>query len=136
MEMKQVNEQVVKEFRENGGKVSMFDYPLIILHTIGRKTGNVHLVPLGLSPADDGEIYLYGTFVGSKTDPVWAHNLRANPQITVELAEETYAANIVELSGEPAQARLDAMCEFSDVFAGYVENAAPRVIPVFRVDRV
>ena len=135
MEMKAFNEQVVEEFRANGGKVSMFDYPLIILHTIGRSSGNVHLVPLGLSPADDGEIYLYGTFAGSQTDPAWVLNLRANPDIDVELADETYPARIIELSGEPAQARLDAMKTFSEQFADYVTSAAPREIPVFRVDR-
>ena len=135
MEMKDFNAQVVEEFRANGGKVSMFDYPLIILHTKGRKTGDVHLVPLGLSPSDDGEIYLYGTFVGSKTDPAWVLNLRANPDIDVELADETYAANLEELSGAPAESRLEAMCAFSDQFAEYVTKAAPRIIPVFKVNR-
>jgi deazaflavin-dependent oxidoreductase (nitroreductase family) len=135
MEMKSINEQVITEFRANGGKVSMFDYPLIILHTIGRKSGDVHLVPLGLSPSDDGEIYLYGTFVGSQTDPAWVLNLRAIPDIDVELAEETYAAHVEEIHGELAEARLKAMARFSDVFADYIEKAAPRIIPVFRVNR-
>jgi len=136
MQMKEINQKVVEEFRANGGKVSMFDYSLIILHTIGRKSGDTHLVPLGLSPSDDGETYLYGTFVGSKTDPVWALNLRANPDITVELADETYAARIEELPGKPAEARLQAMSEFSDQFAEYITKAAPRTIPVFKVNRL
>ena len=135
MEMKAINEKVVEEFRANGGKVSMFDYPLIILHTIGRTSGNTHLVPLGLSPSEDGEIYLYGTFVGSKTDPAWPLNLRANPDIDVELATETYAARIEELHGEEAAERLKVMAEFSDVFAGYITSAAPRKIPAFKVNR-
>ena len=134
--MKEFNQKVVEEFRANGGKVAMFDYPLIILHTIGRKTGNTHLVPLGLSPSDDDEIYLYGTFAGSKTDPVWVHNLRATPEIDVELASETYAARIVELHGEDADRRLRAMADWSEQFAEYVASAAPRDIPVFKVDRL
>ncbi len=136
MEMREINEKVVEEFRANGGKVSMFDYPLIILHTRGRNTGNTHLVPLGLSPSDDNEIYLYGTFVGSKTDPIWALNLRATPEITVELAEETYAAHIEEMFGKAAEARLQAMSEFSDQFAEYITKAAPRKIPVFKGHRL
>ena len=136
MDMKAVNEKVVEEFRANGGKVSMFDYPLIILHTIGRNTGDTHLVPLGLSPSDDNAIYLYGTFVGSKTDPIWALNLRATPEITVELAEETYAAHVEEIFGDAAEARLQAMSEFSDQFAEYITKAAPRKLPVFRVNRL
>jgi deazaflavin-dependent oxidoreductase (nitroreductase family) len=136
MQMKEINQKVVEEFRANGGKVSMFDYPLIILHTIGRNSGDTHLVPLGLSPSDDDEIYLYGTFVGSKTDPVWAHNLRATANIDVELADETYVARVEEIHGEAAENRLAAMAEFSGQFADYITSAAPRIIPVFKVSRL
>ncbi len=134
-DMKAFNAKIVEEFRANGGKVSAFDYPLIILHTIGRKSGATHLVPLGLAPSDDNEIYLYGTFAGSKTDPSWVLNLRANPDITVELAEESYPARIEELQGDAAETRLQAMASWSEQFAEYLTSAAPRKIPVFQVHR-
>jgi len=136
MEMKSVNEKVVEEFRANGGKVSMFDYPLVILHTIGRKTGDTHLVPLGLIYNEHDEIMLYGTFVGSKTDPIWAHNLRANPEINVEIAAETFAARIEELSLEEAEIEANKMAAKFDQFGEYIKSAAPRPIPVFKVQRV
>jgi deazaflavin-dependent oxidoreductase (nitroreductase family) len=136
MEMKSINGQVVEEFRANGGKVSMFDYPLVILHTIGRNTGDTHLVPLGLITNDDDEIMLYGTFVGSKTDPIWAHNLRANPEITVETATETFPARIEELSLEDAKVEANIMAGKFDQFAEYITLADPRPIPVFKVHRL
>ena len=136
MEMKSFNQKVVEEFRANGGKTAMFDYPLVILHTIGRKTGDTHHVPLGLITNDDDQIMLYGTFAGSKTDPVWAHNLRATPEINVEIAAETFAARIEELSLEEAKIEADKMAENFDQFADYIASAAPRPIPVFKVHRV
>jgi|TARA_B100000315_G_scaffold259208_1_gene314219 hypothetical protein len=50
MEMKAFNQQVIEEFRANSGKVAMFaDYPMVMLHTIGAKSGKTHLVPLVLT---------------------------------------------------------------------------------------
>jgi hypothetical protein len=39
--------QVIAEFRANGGKVAQFgDAPLVILHTIGAKSGGLREIPL------------------------------------------------------------------------------------------
>ena len=43
------NEKIIEEFRANEGKVAMFaGMPMILLHTIGRKSGNTLQVPLSL----------------------------------------------------------------------------------------
>ena len=45
--MKSFNAKIIEEFRANDGKVAMFaDYPMVILHTIGAKSGNPLDVPL------------------------------------------------------------------------------------------
>ena len=49
-DMQNFNEKIIKEFRANNGQVAMFaDYPMIILHTIGRNSGKTFLVPLVLT---------------------------------------------------------------------------------------
>ena len=41
------NAQVIAEFRANGGKVAQFgDAPLVILNTIGAKSGQLREIPL------------------------------------------------------------------------------------------
>ena len=91
------NAAVIEEFRANGGKVAAFgDLPVIVLHTIGAKTGLVRLTPL--IPVFDGDdMYVFGTAEGARTDPAWVGNLRAHPQITVESAAATFVADVVEL---------------------------------------
>lgn len=135
--MKSFNAKIIEEFRANNGKVSMFaDYPMVILHTIGAKSGNEHLVPLVLTIRDDGDWILFASFAGSPKNPPWVYNLRAHPEIDVEYGTETFKANMVELDVAAARAVVSAQAEVSEQFSGYVTSAAPRQIPVFRVERV
>ena len=136
MEMKSFNEQIIEEFRANEGKVAMFaGYPMVILHTIGAKSGKLLLVPLVLTIEDNGDMTLFASFAGSQKNPAWVYNLRANPQIDIELGTETFKGNVVELSEADAKERVQQMAETTEVFADYVKKAAPRNIPVFRIER-
>lgn len=135
-DMKSFNEKIIEEFRANNGKVAMFaDFPMVILHTLGAKTGKSLLVPLVLTVKEDGEWLLFASFAGSTKNPAWVYNLRANPEIDIEYGDETFKTSIVELSPEEAKQKVDFQAGVSDVFAGYVTSAAPRNIPVFRIER-
>lgn len=136
MDIKNFNQQIIEEFRANGGKVAMFaDYPMVVLHTIGAKSGSTYLVPL-VSIINDDEMLLFASFAGAKTHPSWVFNLRANPDITVEFGTEQFSARLIELSDEDAKNKVQIQAGISDQFSKYIESAAPRNIPVFRVDRV
>ena len=135
MDWRALNPGVIEEFRANGGRVARFgDLPLVILHTIGQRTGQVRLVPLILVP-DDGELLIYGTAAGAPTHPTWVHSLRARPRITVEIGEERFEADVVELEEEQRRAKVDAMAASVAQFAEYARSAAPREIPVFAIRR-
>ena len=137
MEMKSFNEKIIEEFRTNGGKVAMFaDHPMVILHTIGAKSGNRLLVPLVVTIKENGDLILFASFAGSPKNPAWVHNLRANPEIEIEMGRETFKATVVELNDADAAAMVSTQAEVSQQFAQYVTSAAPRQIPVFRVDRI
>lgn len=133
--MKAFNEQIIAEFRENEGRVKMFDgLPMVILHTIGAKSGRTQLIPLVLTIRDD-EMLLFASFAGSPKNPAWVYNLRAHPVIDVELGAETFAARIEEMAPQEARDYVNRQAGVSAQFAEYVEKAAPRQIPVFRIHR-
>lgn len=137
MDMQAFNEKIIAEFRANDGKVAMFaGYPMVILHTIGGQTGRTHLVPLVLTINGEGEMLLFASFAGAKKHPTWVFNLRANPEITVEYGTEKFAARIEELAAAEAEEKVRIQAGESEQFAGYVESAAPRRIPVFRIHRL
>jgi deazaflavin-dependent oxidoreductase (nitroreductase family) len=133
--MSDFNQQVIEEFRANGGKVAMFgDAPVVILHTIGAKSGAERLVPL-TSLVEGDDMYVFASYAGAPKNPDWYHNLKAHPEITVEYRTETFDATVTELPDAEGQAKLAAQAALIPQFGEYVEQAAPRLIPAFRIER-
>ena len=130
------NAAIIDEFRDNGGRVSRFGgLPVIILHTIGSRTGEVRLTPL--IPVFDGDdMFVFATAAGSSTDPAWCANLRAHPRITVETAEGRHLAEVIELPAARAKAMIDERVPTTPQLAEYVERAATRRIPVFAIEPI
>jgi deazaflavin-dependent oxidoreductase (nitroreductase family) len=129
------NTQVIEEFRANGGRVGQFgDVPLVILHTIGAKSGELREIPLVIKN-HHGQAIVFASAGGSPKHPDWYYNLLANPVITVETGTETYAATLTELPADEAAAALAAQAEVMPQFGDYIGSAAPRIIPAFSIVR-
>jgi len=129
------NAQIISEFRANGGKVAQFgDAPLVILHTIGAKSGQVREIPL-VALVDGDDLFVFASKAGAPTHPDWYHNLKAHPEITVEYGTESFAAHVTELPEDEGQARLRQQAALMPQFGEYVTSAAPRIIPAFRIER-
>lgn len=134
--MSDFNQQIIDEFRANGGKVAMFgDAPLVILHTIGAKSGAVREIPLVALVEGDAQ-YVFASKGGAPTNPDWYFNLLATPEIDVEAPGEIYRARLVEMPVDDGQAALHRQAALMPQFGEYITNAAPRVIPVFAIERV
>jgi len=134
--MSDFNQQIIDEFRANAGKVAMFgDVPLVILHTIGAKSGAVREIPLVALVEGDAQ-FVFASKGGAPSHPDWYHNLLATPEIDVEAATETNRGRLVELPVDEGQAALRRQAALMPQFGDYITNAAPRVIPVFAIERV
>ena len=80
------NQNIIDEFRENGGKVGgMFEgAPLLLLHHLGARTRIERITPLMYQPLDGA----YGVFAskgGAHSNPDWYHNVVAYPDIKIEV---------------------------------------------------
>jgi len=129
------NAQIIAEFRANGGKAAQFgDAPLVILHTIGAKSGQLRETPL-VALVDGDDMTVFASKAGAPDNPDWYYNLKAQPTITVEYGTETFEADVVELPEAEGQARLRAQAELMPQFGEYITSAAPRVIPAFSISR-
>ncbi len=69
------NDAVLKQFHENGGTVERFGRGLVVMHTLGAKSGERRVTPVMGIPDGDGWI-VAATYAGQPVDPAWAHNLR------------------------------------------------------------
>ncbi len=131
------NQKVIDEFRSNAGVMpegSQFHgNPTLLMTMTGARTGRTLTTPLTYT-ADGNDFIVMASAGGSPTLPAWAHNLRANPAITLEVLDETFPALAVETVDGERQAAFELMVANLPRFGGYQE-AVERVIPLFRLQR-
>ena len=134
-ELRSFNQQVIDEFRANKGVVGgpMAGMPLLLLGTRGARSGEPRTNPLAYLEAD-GDLVIIASFAGGEKHPPWYHNLLADPQVTVEVGEETYTATATDVA-EPERTELYRKVEAAmPVFTEY-QSKTDRVIPVIRLRR-
>ncbi|MBV8763768.1 MAG: nitroreductase family deazaflavin-dependent oxidoreductase [Hyphomicrobiales bacterium] len=104
--------------------------PVVLVTHIGNKTGAIRKTPL-MRVKDGNNYVLVGSQGGAPTDPVWVHNLRANPQI--ELRDETVVKpmRVREVEHEAERKRLWELAVAAyPPYAEYQERTTRR-IPIF-----
>jgi deazaflavin-dependent oxidoreductase (nitroreductase family) len=131
-EFRAYNHGVIEEFRANQGVVTVPLFPILLLTTIGARTGRPHTVPLGFGVDDDGRVFVVGSKAGAPRHPTWFHNLRADPSVTVELGDGSYRARAVVTEGEERN-RLFGMV--SGGLSRYEDNT-DRIFPVIVLEGV
>ncbi len=135
-----MNRQVIEDFRANAGVVDnavggfFSGKPVLILHHTGAKTGQERLNPLVY--ATDGDSYLVaGSKGGAPSDPHWLLNVRANPDVTVEVGVEEFPATATVIDDGPRRDELYAkLVAVMDQFADY-ETMTDRRIPIVVLER-
>jgi deazaflavin-dependent oxidoreductase (nitroreductase family) len=128
MDMKEVNRQVIEQFRAGGEVRGMHRERLLLLTTTGAKSGQRRTTPMMFHREPD-RILVIASNSGAPRDPDWYRNLVQNPQVTVEVGDESYDAVATPLTGadrEATWARIKAMYPF---FADH-ECRTERTIPV------
>ncbi|GAA2206208.1 nitroreductase/quinone reductase family protein [Nonomuraea monospora] len=128
--MTDFNQQVIEEFRANGGQVGgMFEgAPLVLLTTVGARTGRRRTNP-AVYLRDGDRILVFASNAGAAAHPAWYHNVVAQPRVTVELGRETLAARAVPLEGDERDRMYARQAELDPAFAAY-QAGTSRVIPV------
>lgn len=130
------NAGIIEEFRATGGTVARFDgLPVIVLHTVGAKSGELRLTPL-IPVFERGDMFIFATAAGAPAHPSWYWNLLAHPRITVESGDGEFVADVLPLVAGEAMRMIDERASIVPQLAGYVEAASPREIPVFSITPV
>jgi deazaflavin-dependent oxidoreductase (nitroreductase family) len=129
------NAQIIEEFRANEGRVGgMFEgTPLLLLHHTGAKSGKSRINPLAY--LSDGDRYVvFASKGGAPTNPDWYHNLRAQPNATIEVGQETIPVAASEATGEERERLYESQVERAPQFAEYAQKTE-RMIPVIILTR-
>ena len=131
------NERVIEDFRANGGRVTFPPYVganLLLLTSTGARSGAPHVAPLGYTR--DGDRYVVvGSNRGRPVNADWVANVRANPDVTVELGAGSFNARARVEDGAERDRLFAAHVAALPHFAKY-QAMTERQLPVVTIDRV
>jgi deazaflavin-dependent oxidoreductase (nitroreductase family) len=121
-------------YQSSGGKRGsmMRGRQLLLLTTTGSKTGKQRTVPL--VPFREGEqLYVMASLGGAPVHPAWFKNLRAKPDVEVQLGADKWQARAEIVPEGPERDRLwKSITSELPTFAAYQEKTT-RVIPVVKL---
>jgi deazaflavin-dependent oxidoreductase (nitroreductase family) len=122
------NEDLIAAFRASGGKLKRRN-PVLLLTTVGARSGRPLTTPLNLSQ-DGDRLVVIASAGGAARHPAWYHNLLANPEVQIEHDGEMFRARAI-IAEEPERTRLyDIQAAAMPFFDGYRRRVKSRQIPV------
>lgn len=128
-------DQLIADMRANGGKVTqgpLKGHPLLVMTSRGARSGEPRRAILTYS-RDGGDYIVAGTASGSTTDPAWLHNVRADPEVELEVDLQPMAAVATTIVDGPERDRLwEQHVATLPWFADYPAQTG-RVIPMVRL---
>src|SRR5436189_5803259 len=131
------NDSIIAQFRANGGQMTSGPFTgrtLLLLTTKGAKTSVERTSPLVYSR--DGERFvIVASKGGAPTHPAWYHNLRAHPEVTLEVGDEKFRARAKVIKGAERDRLYEQHASALPVFRDYPKKTT-RVLPVIVLERI
>ena len=130
------NQKIIDEFRANAGRVggTFEGGRLLLLTTVGARSGGRHTSPLGYLP-DGDRVLVIGSAAGATRHPAWYYNVIANPEVTVEVGPFSYEGRAEVLEKAERDAMFARAVELQPRWAEY-QDGNPRVLPVVAIHQV
>jgi F420H(2)-dependent quinone reductase len=119
------------KYAESGGAeaADMKGMPIILLTTVGAKTGKLRKTPL-MRVEHNGEYAIVASLGGAPKNPVWYYNVAKNPRVELQDGAVTRDYDAREVFGDEKAAWWDRAVEAYPDYADYQKNTE-RQIPVF-----
>ena len=103
--------------------------PVILLTTIGAKTGKIRKTPL-MRVEHDGEYAVVASLGGAPKNPVWYYNIKAHPRVELQDGEVTKDFEAREVTGDEKAVWWERAVAAWPDYAEY-QTKTDRQIPVF-----
>ena len=119
------------KYAESGGAdaADMKGMPIILLTTIGAKTGKLRKTPL-MRVEHNGEYACVASLGGAPKNPVWYYNIAKNPRVELQDGSVTQDYDAREVFGDEKAVWWERAVEAYPDYADY-QRKTDRQIPVF-----
>ena len=124
----------VRLYRATNGKIgsSMMGGHMLLLTTTGSKTGKERTVPV-MYFEHEGKRFVIASNNGAPIHPAWFNNLKAKPEVGVQVRERKYTAHAEAISGDERAKVWKHVVATMPRFGEYEKKAAGREIPVVQL---
>jgi deazaflavin-dependent oxidoreductase (nitroreductase family) len=115
-------------YRLTGGRVGgqIGKLPVLLLTTIGRRSGRPRTQPLAYAQAGDGYAVI-ASKGGTPRHPLWYLNLRANPLAEVTVGRETRRVRARDAQGEERERLWRALADLYPGYDRYAQKTSRRI---------
>jgi deazaflavin-dependent oxidoreductase (nitroreductase family) len=120
------NRMTIKRIRRNSSS------EMLVLTTVGRKSGAVRETPLRWFPGGDGSWLIVASANGATANPGWYYNLAADPNVTVDVEGRTVEVTATQLAGAERAEAWKQITTTAARFAGY-QQKTDRELPILRL---
>jgi deazaflavin-dependent oxidoreductase (nitroreductase family) len=120
-------DRIMESGSTNGSE--MKGKPIILLTTIGAKSGKIRKTPL-MRVEHGGEYAVVASLGGAPKNPVWFYNIKAHPQVELQDGADTKDYEAREVFGDEKAAWWERAVEAWPDYAEY-QTKTDRQIPVF-----
>ncbi|HLG86930.1 MAG TPA: nitroreductase family deazaflavin-dependent oxidoreductase [Alphaproteobacteria bacterium] len=103
--------------------------PMVLMYTIGAKSGATRIVPLQYYPAEPEGILVLASNNGQPKAPAWYHNLKAHPEIDIRVGRDKRRVRAEEVGPERRAEFWPGMTKRNPAIERYAARAG-RVLPV------
>jgi deazaflavin-dependent oxidoreductase (nitroreductase family) len=119
--------------RLSGGRLKMHGQPLLLLTTVGARTGLPRTSMVSQLTQSDGSTLIVASFGGAAKHPAWYFNLAKHPdQVFIERNGRRIRVQAISLSGQERDAAWQQIVRIAPGFAEY-QRKTDREIPVVRL---
>jgi F420H(2)-dependent quinone reductase len=117
-------------YRRSGGKVGgkMFGAPVLLLSTVGRRSGRSWTVPVMYQTDGHGWVIIASNG-GNARHPAWWLNLRSHPDASIQIGRETYPVTAAEATGDERKRLWRRMADMYKGYDNYAQKTT-RTLPV------
>ncbi|MFC8924099.1 nitroreductase family deazaflavin-dependent oxidoreductase [Cellulosimicrobium sp. NPDC057127] len=124
-----------ERYEESGGTdaTTLRGMPVVVLTTLGRRTGKVRKTPL-MRVEHDGDYAVIASLGGAPEHPVWYHNVVAHPEVELQDGPEKHEYAAREVEGDERDLWWERAVAAYPPYADYQEKTSRR-IPVLVLER-
>lgn len=118
-------------YQKTNGRIGgqMGKFKVLILTTKGRKSGKIHVTPVGYFERDGGYVVVASN-AGRARNPAWYYNIQGNPNdVSIQVMDKKMKVTPQIILGEPRRKLYDWIVSIAPNFGAY-EKKTPREIPL------